>query len=102
MELDDLGMRKGFRDVGRLSKDSSAGRARGRKPVITFMLSSSQIACHGNRWRMHGDNLEEVKAHIHKSFDRLQAATGLDNVPTGWFCGSGHIAMKLGRAEVSE
>ncbi|ORY32010.1 hypothetical protein BCR39DRAFT_525191 [Naematelia encephala] len=59
-----------------------------------------EIACHGNRWRIHGDNLAEAKAHIHKSFDRLQAATGLTDVPTGWFVGTGTISMKLARAEV--
>ncbi|OXB38058.1 hypothetical protein LQV05_005949 [Cryptococcus neoformans] len=59
-----------------------------------------EIACHGNRWQMHGSNLAEAKAHINKSFDRLQAATGLKDVPTGWFVGSGTNAQKLARAEV--
>lgn len=49
---------------------------------------------------MHGHDLASAKAHVTKSFDRLQAATGLPNVPTGWFCGSGTHSMKLARAEV--
>ncbi|KAK4687076.1 hypothetical protein P7C73_g3035, partial [Tremellales sp. Uapishka_1] len=48
----------------------------------------------------HGKTLAEAKAHINKSFDRLQATTGLTNVPTGWFVGSGTISQKLARAEV--
>lgn len=64
--------------------------------------SDGQIACHGNRWGNHGTNLEETKAHINASFDRLQAATGLKNVPTGWFVGTASVHMKLGRAEVRQ
>jgi peptidoglycan/xylan/chitin deacetylase (PgdA/CDA1 family) len=61
-----------------------------------------EIACHGNRWRIHGTNSAQEKAHINKSFDRLQASTGLPNVPTGWFLGNGSIRQKLVRAQVSE
>lgn len=39
-------------------------------------------------------------AHIHKSFDRLQATTGLKDVPTGWFGGGQPVHTKLARAEV--
>ena len=49
---------------------------------------------------MHGDKFNDVKAHIEKSFDRLQAATGLKNCPTGYFCGTGPPQMKLARAIV--
>lgn len=49
---------------------------------------------------MHGTNLAEAKAHVHKSFDRLQATTGLSDVPTGWFAGGMPIHTKLARAEV--
>jgi peptidoglycan/xylan/chitin deacetylase (PgdA/CDA1 family) len=61
-----------------------------------------EIACHGNRWRIHGTNTEQEKAHVHKSFDRLQGATGLKNVPTGWFLGNGSIRQKLIRSQVSQ
>ncbi|KAK5726870.1 hypothetical protein LTR15_002760 [Elasticomyces elasticus] len=63
-------------------------------------LTSLQIACHGNRWVMHGTNLPEAKAHIHKSFDRLQQATGLADVPTGWYAGGMPNHTKRARAEV--
>ena len=42
----------------------------------------------------------EEKAHINKSFDRLQAATGKGDVPTGYFLGNGSVRQKLLRAEV--
>jgi peptidoglycan/xylan/chitin deacetylase (PgdA/CDA1 family) len=58
--------------------------------------------CHGNRWRIHGTHSAQEKAHINKSFDRLQASTGLPDVPTGWFLGNGSIRQKLVRAQVSE
>jgi peptidoglycan/xylan/chitin deacetylase (PgdA/CDA1 family) len=59
-----------------------------------------EIACHGNRWRDHGGNSEQEKAHINQSFDRLQKATGLKDVPTGYYLGNGSIRQKLVRAEV--
>ncbi|WWD16904.1 hypothetical protein CI109_101336 [Kwoniella shandongensis] len=59
-----------------------------------------EIACHGNRWRVHGDNIAEEKTHINKSFDRLQAASGLKDVPTGWFLGNGSERQKLVRSLV--
>ncbi|KAK5687161.1 hypothetical protein LTS10_001299 [Elasticomyces elasticus] len=63
-------------------------------------LVEDMIACHGNRWVMHGTNLPEAKAHIHKSFDRLQAATGLGDVPTGWYAGGMPNHTKMARSEV--
>ncbi|WVQ63905.1 uncharacterized protein L199_002061 [Kwoniella botswanensis] len=65
-----------------------------------LVADGHEIACHGNRWQNHGKNLEEVKAHINKSFDRLQASTGLSDVPTGWFVGTSHQSQKLARAIV--
>ncbi|WVQ83403.1 hypothetical protein IAT38_005544 [Cryptococcus sp. DSM 104549] len=59
-----------------------------------------EIACHGNRWRIHGQSTEEEKEHINKSFDRLQATTGLKDVPTGWFLGNGSARQKLVRSQV--
>jgi hypothetical protein len=49
---------------------------------------------------VHGSNLAEAKAHINKSFDRLQATTGLTDVPTGWFAGGMPLSTKRARAEV--
>ncbi|KAK3617811.1 hypothetical protein LTR56_025045 [Elasticomyces elasticus] len=63
-------------------------------------LVEDMIACHGNRWVMHGTNLPEAKAHIHKSFDRLQATSGLKDVPTGWYAGGMPNHTKIARAEV--
>ncbi|EIW66227.1 hypothetical protein M231_02991 [Tremella mesenterica] len=65
-----------------------------------LVADGHEIACHGNRWGIHGSNTAEEKAHINKSFDRLQEATGLKNVPTGWFIGGGSVRQKLVRAEV--
>ena len=49
---------------------------------------------------MHGSNAKEEREHIRQSFDRLQAATGRKDVPTGWFLGNGGPRQKLSRAEV--
>lgn len=44
--------------------------------------------------------MAECKEHINRSFDRLQATTGLSDVPTGWFTGLMPIHTKLARAEI--
>ena len=80
----------------------ACARAFETSPQYARLLATEghEIACHGNRWRMHGANAAEARAHIHRSFDRLQATTGLADVPTGWFSGGLPLATKLARAEV--
>ncbi|KAK5708148.1 hypothetical protein LTR97_000688 [Elasticomyces elasticus] len=80
----------------------ACARAFETSPTYAKLLAEEghEIACHGNRWVMHGTNLPEAKAHIHKSFDRLQQATGLADVPTGWYAGGMPNHTKRARAEV--
>ncbi|RXK37205.1 hypothetical protein M231_05495 [Tremella mesenterica] len=59
-----------------------------------------EIACHGNRWSVPGESFDEAKWHINRSFDRLQKATGLTDVPTAWFMANSTLDTKLARAEV--
>ncbi|KAK4689463.1 allantoinase, partial [Tremellales sp. Uapishka_1] len=59
-----------------------------------------EIACHGNRWSVPGQDYEEAKWHINTSFDRLQAATGVKTAPTAWFMANSTMDTKLARAEV--
>lgn len=69
---------------------------------VQYVLTSWQIACHGNRWRgtmdLAGPDAEA--ADIRKSFDRLQAATGRTDVPTAYFTGSGSAMHNHVRARV--
>ncbi|GAA6041998.1 hypothetical protein JCM8097_009137 [Rhodosporidiobolus ruineniae] len=68
-----------------------------------------EIACHGNRWATQTElwqdpsplklitgkpGAEEEAAHVAQAIDRLRAATGLQNVPTGWYYGRGSTAHK--------
>ncbi|KAI0477490.1 hypothetical protein GGR56DRAFT_411310 [Xylariaceae sp. FL0804] len=91
-----------FRKYGWKWTTWTCARAFEATPTYAKLLADEghEIACHGNRWRIHGTNKAEAKAHIHKSFDRLQATTGLGDVPTGWFGGGMPIHTKLARAEV--
>ncbi|GAA5908621.1 hypothetical protein JCM6882_003695 [Rhodosporidiobolus microsporus] len=67
------------------------------------------IACHGNRWITQTElyeekpqvalltgkpGPEEEAAHVSQAIDRLRAATGLQNVPTGWYYGRGSLYNK--------
>lgn len=95
-------MSKLFRKYGWQWTTWACGRAlEVTQPCAKIMVEHGhEFACHGNRWRIHGENANEERAHIHKSFDRIQAATGLENVPTGWFIGNGGPRQKLVRAQV--
>ncbi|ORY88411.1 hypothetical protein BCR35DRAFT_263424 [Leucosporidium creatinivorum] len=64
-----------------------------------------EIACHGNRWRGTADlaGPDEEAEDCTKSVQRLQAATGRKDVPTGYFTGNGstyhrHIRSKVHNA----
>lgn len=61
-----------------------------------------QIACHGNRWHNTADlsGPDEEAAHVKQSIDRLQKASGLSDVPKGWFLGNASNAHKYIRARV--
>ncbi|KAK4700928.1 hypothetical protein P7C70_g5308, partial [Phenoliferia sp. Uapishka_3] len=67
-----------------------------------LVANGHEIACHGNRWRGTNDlaGPDEEALDIKKSFKRLQDATGLTNVPTGWFTGNGSTYQRHIRAVV--
>lgn len=64
---------------------------------ILILIIVFEIACHGNRWRNTADlsGPDEEAEHVRKSIKRLQKASGLSDVPKGWFLGNGSNATKV-------
>ncbi|KAM0746464.1 glycoside hydrolase/deacetylase [Meredithblackwellia eburnea MCA 4105] len=64
--------------------------------------SGCEVACHGNRWifvEELGGPAEEAAA-VNHAIDRLQASTGLTDVPSGWYYGRGTLYNKYIIAKV--
>jgi peptidoglycan/xylan/chitin deacetylase (PgdA/CDA1 family) len=61
-----------------------------------FVAGGHDIAAHGNRWITQTElaGPEEEARHVAQAIDRLRAATGLQNVPTGWYYGRGTLYNK--------
>lgn len=69
-----------------------------------FVAGGHDIAAHGNRWITQTElsGPEEEARHVAQAIDRLRAATGLQNVPTGWYYGRGTLYNKHILAKVSQ
>lgn len=61
-----------------------------------FVAGGHDIAAHGNRWITQTElsGPEEEARHVAQAIDRLRAATGLQDVPTGWYYGRGTLYNK--------
>lgn len=68
------------------------------RPLCILILNYVfEIACHGNRWRNTADlsGPDEEAEHVRVSIQRLQKASGLSDVPKGWFLGNGSNSTKV-------